>query len=473
MKTVGTSFILLLIAGTISAQNFNVERIQRSAMAYTVSVDLEVEVSFGIQSTDAKYRAIGTVVSADGLVIFDGSDIDSDDPFSQLAGMQVNAEPKSIEVSFMDGTRYPADFIGIDRFTKVGFCRITAENPTKFTFLEFAQRNDIRVGDWFLTFMLLPEFVSPSLGSDIGMVSALLTEPEEFILTVGFNDLEIGSVLYDTNGTAIGILGELLNPAMAGMSPSQMMESFSQMEDFLPLLGVVDARKIQRLIADPPARGTIDRGWLGIYLQALTADIAEFWGILNTGGIIINEVVRDSPADSAGLRTGDIIVKLGGEEIRVDREENLSIFQRQIADLGAGAPVDFTILRRHNGKVDTLEISTLLARAPLTPSEAPDYKDSNFEVRLRDMVFADYNIYNLDRRTFKGVVVKEVEQGSWGEVGGLVPGDIIQTIHGKRIESIGEAKAMLIRITEEKPKEVVFFVWRANKTLFINIKTNW
>ncbi len=473
MKITAILTALMIIAGTVPAQDSNVDAITQKALAYTVAVDLELEVSFGIQTTEAKSRGIGTVVSPDGLVVFDGAEIDSDDPFSQLSGMQINAEPKSIEITFTDGSKYPAEFIGIDRFTKIGFCRITSEEPMVFPHLDFVRRGDIKTGEWFLTFMLLPEFVNPPLSADIGMVSAILTEPEEFILTVGFNQLEIASVLYDNKGNAVGLLGELLNPAMAGMSPAQMLESFSQMEDFLPLLGVVSADKIKELIASPPSRGEIDRGWLGIYLQALTVDIAEFWGISNTGGIIINEVVKDSPADSAGLRTGDIIVRIDGDEIQVDRAENISLFQRRISDLGADAVVAFTILRRLDGQVDTLEINTILARSPITPSEAPDYEDKYFEIKVRDMVFADYNIYNLDRRKFKGVVIKEIEQGSWGAVGGLIPGDIIQTIDGDRITSVADAQTAFTRIAEEQPREVIFFVWRSNKTLFVNVKTDW
>ena len=89
------------------------------------------------------------------------------------------------------------------------------------------------------------------------------------------------------------------------------------------------------------------------------------------------------------------------------------------------------------------------------------------------MVFADYNINNLDRSTFKGVVVKEIERGGWFEVGGIVPGDIVQSIDGEEVESIDDAEMVLEKIAEKEPEDVVFFIWRDNKTLFINIKTNW
>ena len=99
-------------------------------------------------------------------------------------------------------------------------------------------------------------------------------------------------------------------------------------------------------------------------------------------------------------------------------------------------------------------------------------KNINFEIKVRDMVFADYNIFNLDS-DLKGVVVKEVEPGGWGAVGGILPGDIIQSIDGVKTETVDDARAALESMDETKPEEVVFFVWRDSKTLFINIKTDW
>jgi len=462
----------LLAVGSLSAQNFDFDKIYSKADKYTVAVNVVIEVSFGTQTTDAENRGIGSIVSADGLVIFDGTPIDSEDPFSIMSGMQISAEPKSMEVVMMDGTRYTAEYIGIDRFTKIGFCRITPEEKTTFPFVEFKKRESFRVGEWLALYTLLPEYVTPQLGADVGLISANIVEPEEFVLTAGFNELEVTSVLYDSLGIPVGVLGDLENPALSGFDASSMMESFSSMEDFMPLLGVIDADRLNKLIADPPKKGKVDRGWMGIYLQALTSDIAEFWGVDAKGGIIINEVVKDSPADSAGMLTGDIIVELEGRPIDVDKEENLPVFQKKISELGAGASIEMSLLRRTDNGIDTLDVTFTLARAPISPAEAPEYEDTNFEIKIRDMVFADYNIFNLDP-DFKGVVVKEVEPGGWAAVGGVMPGDILQSIEGNTIETIDDAQNALKQIDELKPEEVVFFIWRDSKTMFVNIKTDW
>jgi serine protease Do len=463
---------ILLTAGPVSAQRFDFDKIIKRASEYTVSVTVQIEFSLGTQSTETRSRGIGTIVSSDGLILFDGIALDDNSPFSLSSGMRVNVEPKSIEIAMMDGTKYPARFIGVDQFTKIGFCKIISDKKIDLKYLIFKQRNNFRAGEWLANLLLMPEFVSPSLAGDIGMVSALIKTPEEFVFTVGFNELGMASVLYDSTGAAIGVLGQLEDPASGGMGISQMYQSSSS-DEFLPLLGVIGADRLEKLIKEPPVKGKIKRGWLGVYLQALTDDIADFWGLKPTGGIIINEVAKDSPADSAGIKTGDIIAKINGQAIEVNKEENLLIFQRQIAELGTGARVDFGILRRHDGAIDTINISAVLAPSPLTPSEAPDYKDNIFELTLRDMVFADYNIYNLDRREFKGVVVKELEAGGLAAVGELNSGDIIQAIGGEKITSVQDAEQVMKRIAETKPKEVIFFIWRDNKTTFVNVKTDW
>jgi serine protease Do len=462
-----------LLAGATTAQYFDFNKIHDKATKYTVAVNLVIEVSFGIQTTEAKSRGVGNIVGPDGLVMFDGSLINGNDPFSSATGMTVNAEPKNIEVQLLDGRKFPAEFVGVDAFTGLGFCRIEAEKGTNFEHVMFAENQRYMVGQWVATYMLLPEFVNPQVGVDVGLISAVIEHPEKFVLIVGFNEREIASVIYDSSGTPLGVLGNLENPALTGFDASQMMESFSQFEDYIPLLGIVDAGRLNRLIDNPPTRGKVDRGWLGIYLQALTPDIAEFWGIQTKSGIIINDVVKDSPADSAGLETGDIIIGLSGKPIEIDKEENIPIFQKQISDMGAGTPVELTILRRLGAVLDTLDISVFLTRAPLSPAEAPEYEDGNFEMKIRDMVFADYNVYNLDRHEFKAVVVKEVEPGGWAAVGGILPGDLIQSIDGVKTESAEAAGKALEKIAEKMPEQVIFFIWRDNKTFFINIKTDW
>ena len=204
-----------------------------------------------------------------------------------------------------------------------------------------------------------------------------------------------------------------------------------------------------------------------------TEDMAGFWGLDLSGGIIVNDIVANSPASKAGLAVGDIIAEVNGYAMEVDKDEKLSVFQRLIAELGPGASAELTVLRRSEDTFDTLSLSAMLEEAPLAAADAPAYEIKPLEFKVRDLVFADFMFYDLDPETFEGVVVSELKQGGLAFIGGLQPGDIIQRIDNHPVASVDDVKAVMDTIELAKPGEVIFFVWRDQKTLFVNVKTDW
>ncbi|MCH8027896.1 MAG: PDZ domain-containing protein [candidate division Zixibacteria bacterium] len=432
---------------------------------------MQIEVSFGINTSDQEERYLGTIVTEDGLVIFDGTDIASDNMFSSFSGLTVKTTPTKIEIITLDGISYDGKLLGFDRFTKLGFINILAEDNEKFTPVKFNKHHEFRIGEWLALFMLMPEFITPSLSADIGMVSNLVESPEPFPLTVGFNSMQLASVLFNESLEAVGILGTLMDPSSGSANGGSMMGSFGS--GGIPMLGVITGERIEELIAAPPTEGEIERGWLGISLQALTEDIAEFWQLDLAGGIIVNEIIRNSPADKSGLKVGDIIYEVNGQPVEVDREEKIAVFQRLIANLGPEAAVELEIMRLDQGSTELTKILVNLEKAPISPTEAADFKEEELELTVRDLVFADYMIYNLDSENFKGVVVSGLTLGGPASIGGLLIGDIIQRIGPTEIESVDDAKKVLREISTEQPREVIFFIWRRNQTMFVNVKPTW
>ena len=465
-------FILFSLAGAkANAQNFDFGKLETSSNAYMVVIDMQIEVSFGINTSDQEERYLGTIVTEDGLVIFDGTDIASDNMFSSFSGLTVKTTPTKIEITTLDGISYDGKLLGFDSFTKVGFIKILAEESEKFSPVKFNKHHVFRIGEWLALFMLMPEFVTPPLSADIAMVSNLVESPEPFPLTVGFNSMQVAAVLFNESLEPVGILGTLMDPSSGSADGGAMMGSFGS--GGIPMLGVITGERIEELIASPPTEGEIERGWLGISLQALTQDIAEFWQLDLAGGIIVNEIIRNSPADKSGLEVGDIIYEVNGQPVEVDREEKIAVFQRMIANFGPEAAIELEVLRLNQGSSDTTKILVNLEKAPISPTEAPDFKEEKLELTVRDLVFADYMIYNLDSENFKGVVVSGLTLGGPASIGGLLIGDIIQRIGAAEIESVDDAKQVLSDISTEQPREVIFFIWRRNQTMFVNVKPTW
>ncbi len=462
---------LLLHGSGVNAQNFDFNRLDKVIHSYSVIVDMTIEISFGTHTNEQEERLLGTIVTEDGLVIFDGSSLTQEHVFSSFAGFSVKTTPTGIKITTFDDKTYDAEYVGTDRFSKLGFARIVSPEEVTFTPVRFATGHQFQVGSWVALYMLLPEFVNPPLAADVGMISAMLETPEKFPLTVGYSVLELASVIFDDELTPVGVLGSMMDPSIAQADAGGMTESFGEYD--VALLGVITGERLEKLIADPPQRGKEDRAWLGITLQALTKDIADFLEIDAPGGIIVNDVVRSSPAEKAGLKVGDVIYEINAQPIGVNREERLPIFQRRIAQMGPGTSVEFSVFRPGDQKTDTLKLFAVLDKAPLAPSEAPEYENKPLEFTVRDLVLADYIRYNQDEENFRGVVVSRLQRGGRAIVGGLQIGDVVQRVGSLPISSIDDMEAAMKRIEADRPGEAIFFIWRNNKTMFINVKTGW
>ena len=459
----------LAILSSATGQTFDFSRLDDNIGEYSVIIMMEVEYSFGMQSNDGEQRLLGTVVTEDGLVLFDGTFLSDYGSRAPIGGMSLKTTPKRVEVKTLDDLEFEAEYVGVDRFTGLGFVQIT--NATEnFKPVQLSRSASFKVGQWVALHMLLPDHLDPPLSADVGMISTLVKSPYEFALTVGFSPFELGSVLFNERLQPVGVLGRL-NEDASPSSDAGGMDSFGQFD--IPLLGIIPADKIEELIADPPEKGKIDRAWLGITLQALTPDIAEFLEIAASGGIIVNEVVGQSPADKAGLTVGDVIYALNNQPIEVDREEEISIFQRQIADMGAGTSVEMAIYRPMDEGLDSLTVLAVLEAAPLEASDAEEFESEDLEFKVRDLVFADYFVFGVEQGSLEGVVVSELKNGGLAYISGLQIGDVIQQIDGKGVASVGEAEDALNKISDSRPSEVVLFIWRFNKTLFVNLKTDW
>lgn len=464
--------IILTVAptGDAAAQNFDFESLNKKTEQFIVIMDMKMEISFGIQTNEQKQRMLGTIVSEDGLVIFDGSFLWNDNLFSAVSGITIKTTPIELSVTTLGGEEYKAEYIGVDRFTQLGFAKIVGAD-LKFHPVKFESNYTFTVGSWVALYMLLPDFVEPPIGADIGMISTIVEAPEKFALTVGFGPPEVSSVLFDSKGNIVGVLGNLMDPSQANADASGMIESFGGSS--IPLLGVITGERLERLIANPPRKGETDRAWLGISLQALTPDISEFLGLGEGGGIIVNDVIPQSPAFKAGLRTGDVIRRVNGEIVPVDDEEKVPIFQRQIAEMGPGTSVEFSVYRPSGETTDSLTVLATLEAAPIAAADAPEIENEFLEMKFRDLVFSDYMAYNLDHETFAGVVVSELKPGGPAWVGGLRIGDIIQKINSRSVAAISDVSEVMSELEADRPGEIIFFVWRISKTLFVNVKTDW
>ena len=116
---------------------------------------------------------------------------------------------------------------------------------------------------------------------------------------------------------------------------------------------------------------------------------------------------------------------------------------------------------------------TNLEKAPIAPVDAPDYENEILEFKVREMVFADYLYHDLDQETFKGVVVSEIKQGGLADLEGLMIGDIVKMVDNRPVASIDEFSKILEDSQNNQNSEIIFFILRHQKTMFVNVKPEW
>jgi len=317
------------------------------------------------------------------------------------------------------------------------------------------------VGDPVFCLGLLPENLQPMVRLYQGHVVATVDRPKAFIVTDLRVDDALGGPVFTANGTFAGVLSEL------GEAGPSFAQSFGgDGGDNAAIL--IDAATLQRLTAAPPRRGESKRAWLGITLQALDKDMAEYWGLGNTTGIIVNSVMAGSPAEQAGLREGDVVLRMNGEPVPVSQEEHVPIFIEQIGSRPVGGKLKLDVLRA--GK--HVETDVDLVAAPKSRLDAETYHNDAFELTVRELVFQDYRSFDL-KPEFKGVLVSRVEEGGWAGVGGLENGDIIQKLDDHAVTGPADVKQALEAAATEKRRKLVFFVQRGGRTQFVTVQPNW
>jgi len=261
----------------------------------------------------------GVIVSSEGLIVTNQHVVEAAD---------------SIEVSLNDGRTASAELVGTDPETDLAVLRIKLDNLPS---LQFAADDNVRVGDVVLA-MGNPFGVGQTV--TMGIVSALgrnkvgINTFENFIQTdAAINPGNSGGALVDTAGNLLGI-----NTAIYSRSGGSLGIGFA-----------IPAKTVQGVLSQIVRTGSVTRGYIGVEQQNITEELATAFNLPQKDGVIIAGIVKDGPADKAGLKVGDILLKLDGQKIS-DTTQMLNL----IAAYAPGEKKSVELLR--DGKNETLSI---------------------------------------------------------------------------------------------------------------------
>jgi serine protease Do len=219
---------------------------------------------------------------------------------------------------------------------------------------------------------------------------------------------------------------------------------------------------------DPDKPGLVKKAWIGIDTQVISADLAEALGITGSKGVRITQVHPGSSADKAGLKTGDLLLKLDGTVIPTSRPEESDVFTSLIRQYKIGTEAALSVRRG----TENLEIKVPLDASPEGTSELDSFECKTLEFNSRDIGQADRVSEELPK-DFKGVLVTAVTPAGWSALGGLSAGDMIITMDGKAVESIDALKPILVELEKNLRSPIVLFVRRGITTQYIELEPSW
>jgi serine protease Do len=210
------------------------------------------------------------------------------------------------------------------------------------------------------------------------------------------------------------------------------------------------------------------RPWLGVQTQVLTREIADALGVAGKKGVRVTHVVPESPAATAGLQAGDLLLKLDGRVIPANSPTDTEVFENLILPYAVGTEIAFDGLRG----TTPLAVKATLVVTPAATGDLDTFKDETFEFTVRELPLAE-RITEQMPVDAPGVRVSTVQPNGWAALAGIGPGDIVVSIDGHPVTTVAEAEKLLTALRETKPKQVVFFLRRGVGTAFAEVEPRW
>ncbi len=212
----------------------------------------------------------------------------------------------------------------------------------------------------------------------------------------------------------------------------------------------------------------VRKAWIPMNTQVITREIAQIMKMPDLTGVRITRLLDEKFCQNAGLTVGDLVIGLDGEKIPAAFPEDSEVFSSMIRQYRIDSTVNLDIIRNNEKMV----VSVTLPRSPEPAREMEKYQDDNYEFTVRDLWFMkkiDLQ-WPLDQQ---GVIVEEVEPGSWAALGELSVDDLIIEINSQSITNVSQFRKTMEQLNSEKPKAIVMHILRGSNHKFLEIESEW
>ncbi len=329
-------------------------------------------------------------------------------------------EDGKITVKLSDGQEFEAKLVGGDPKTDVALIKVEASGLPS---LRLGDSDAIKVGEWVLAIgnpFGLSHTVTAGIVSARGRGNVGIVDYADFIQTdAAINPGNSGGPLINLDGEVVG-----MNTAIYSRTGGSMGIGFA-----------IPVNMIKYVQTQLRESGTVTRGQLGVIIQPLTRELADSFGVDESKGILIGQVMPGSAAEQAGLKQGDIIVELNGQPVG-----DLNSFRSRIASTAPGTAITLAVLRDSERLETTVTIGELDEEAMAAASPGgpggPAKVEKGIGITVQNLT--EDVAAELGYENEQGVVVSGVDPEGPAAMAGITSGNLIQEVNRTKVTNIDE-----------------------------------
>jgi len=346
-----------------------------------------------------------------------------------------------INVTMKDGVKLSAKLIGADTRTDLALLKVDREKP--FPFVTWGDSDKAEVGDWIVA-------VGNPFGLDHTVTTGIISARGRSIGAGPYDDfLQIDAPINKGNsgGPAFGLDGRVLGVNTAIFSPTGGSVGIGF---------AIPANLARNVIDQLKGGGSVKRGWLGVAIQTVTKDIAEGVGLEEAYGAIVSAVTTGGPADSAGIKVGDVILEVDDKKIKEMPE-----LPRLIAAIPPNKTARIKIWRDSKSRVVNVQLGVLPDEKTLAESANSNATENTvLGLTLQTLDSDSRREAGVDKRS-DGVLITDIKADSPLAKKGVQAGSILMAVAGVSVSNPTEA-ADLIRQAQKTGRTAVLLLIRQN-----------
>jgi serine protease Do len=362
-----------------------------------------------------------------------------------------------VTVRLQDGTELTAEVLGTDDKTDLALLRV--DSPSPLPFVSWGDSDAIRIGDWVIA------IGNPfGLGGSVtaGIVSARQRDInagpyDDFIQTdAAINRGNSGGPMFDMEGNVIGINTAIFSPSGGSIG-----------------IGFAIPSNQARAVVDQLREfGFTRRGWIGVRIQSVDAELAEGRGLDRPTGALVANVTPGGPAEAAGIVAGDVILEFNGRTVPDMRQ-----LPKIVAETPIGKDVEVVVWRDRERQTVTLEVGEL-DEGKIAAAEEPASVTPPEQGRVELIGLSVASLTPEIRQAFDigeevtGVVVTEVDGDSPAAEKGLQPGDIIIDVDQKPVSSPGDVDSRVQEARDNGHRVVTLLIERRGDARWVALRIN-